>query len=307
MSTIKNRLSPVVDIRRLLQSIAAIGAVAVGAALGLASPALATEHHPTGEYTPYKDCPLSTAKLADCVLAETGAGEFTVGKRTVPISKTITLQGGFIENEATEKLEFVGAEDGNTLSKTPQFVPGGLLGVVAPEFLPKFLQEIVNSLVSEGLDEVTALTELAGPATSIGLSTENLLLKTGTAISLPIKIKLNNTFLGESCYIGSNAAPVVINFTTGTTAPPSPNKPITGAAGTLAFNPSFTIVTLTGTKLVNNSFAAPKAKGCGGLLSFLIDPAVNAELGLPAEAGNNTAILEGNLATAGVSAVIASE
>ena len=97
--------------------------------LGLVSPALATEHHPTGEYAPYKDCPLSTPNLADCVLAETGAGEFTVGKRTVPISKAITLQGGFVENEATEKLEFFGAEDGNTLSKTPQFALEGLLGV----------------------------------------------------------------------------------------------------------------------------------------------------------------------------------
>jgi hypothetical protein len=307
MSTIKNRLSRMTDLRRLLSGIAAISVVAVGAALGPASPALATEHHPTGEYAPYKDCPLSTPKLADCVIAETGAGEFTVGKRTVPISKTITLQGGFIENEATEKLEFFGAEDGNTLSKTPQFVPGGLLGVVAPEFLPKFLQEIVNNLVSEGLDEVTAQTELAAPATSIGLSTENLLLETGTAISLPLKIKLNNTFLGESCYIGSNAAPIVIDFTTGTTSPPAPNIPITGASGTLAFNPSFTIITLAGSKLVNNSFAAPKAKGCGGLLAFLIDPAVNAELGLPAAGGNNTAVLEGSLATANAKSVKASE
>ena len=307
MSMTKNRLSRATDLRRLLQGIAAISAVAVGAALGPASPALATEHHPTGEYAPYKDCPLNTSKLAYCVLAETGAGEFTVGKRTVPITKTITLQGGFIENEKTEKLEFFGAEDGNTLSKTPQFVPGGLLGIVAPEFLPKFLQEIVNSLVSEGLDEVTALTELAAPATSIGLNTENLLTETGTAISLPLKIKLDNTFLGESCYIGSNAAPIVIDFTTGTTKPPAPNTPITGAPGTLAFNGSFTIITLTGTRLVNNSFAAPKAEGCGGLLAFLINPAVNIELGLPAAGGNNTAILEGNLATAAVSAVKASE
>ena len=280
---------------------------ALAALLGSASSASATEHHPTGEYAQFADCPLSTAHLEDCVLAETGAGEFTVGKRTVPVTKTITLQGAFINNEKAETLEFVGAEDGNTLSKTAQPVPGGLLNVVAPEFLPKWLQEIVNGLVSEGLDEVTALTELAAPASHIGLSTENLIIEEGTAISLPVKIKLNNTFLGGSCYIGSNAAPVVIDFTTGTTAPPAPNKPITGSAGLLSFNPSFTIITLTGSKLVNNSFAAPKAEGCGGLLAFLIDPAVNAELGLPAAAGNNTAILEGKLQTAAVSAVKASE
>jgi hypothetical protein len=282
-----------------------IGAIAIIATLGSASSALATEHHPTGEFAPFADCPLSTPGLTNCVLAETSAGKFTVGKRTVPITKTITLQGGF--KGVGSGIEFTGAEDGNTLSKTPQPVPGGLLGVVAPEFLPKFLQEIVNKLVSEGLDEVTALTELAAPASSIGLNTENLLFEKGTALSLPIKIKLNNTFLGGNCHIGSNAAPIVIDFTTGTTSPPAPNEPIKGAAGSFAFNEEFTLITDTGNKLVNNSFAAPKAEDCGGLLAFLINPAVNIELGLPAAGGNNTAILEGTVTTAAASAVEESE
>ena len=286
---------------------AVVGAVAPLATLGLASPALATEHHPKGEYAPYKNCPLSTVTLSDCVLAETGSGFFTVGSREVPITKTITLQGGFIENEKTETLEFVGAEDGNTLSKTPQTIPGGLFNIVAPEFLPKFLQEIFNNFINEGFTGATATTELAAPASHIGLSTENLLTETGTALSLPLKIKLSNVFLGESCYVGSNAAPIVIDFTTGTTSPPLPNKPIKGAAGTLSFNPSFTIITITGGRLVNNSFAAPGAEGCGGFLSFLIDPAVNAALSLPAAAGHNTAVLEGKLSTANAAAVRASE
>ena len=296
----KNRLLRTTGVCKL-----ALGAVfAMTLTLGPASSALASEHHPTGEFEEFSDCPLSTTPLEDCVVAETTSGEFVVGKRTVPISKKVTLQGGFRENTKTEELEFVGAEDGNTLSDAPQPVPGGLLGVVAPEFLPKWLREIVNSLVSEGLGEVTATTELAAPASHIGLSTENLLFEKGTALSLPLKIKLSNVFLGESCYIGSDAAPIVINFTTGTTEPP---KSITGSAGTFGHNGAFTLVTLTGSKLVNNSFAAPKAEGCGGLLSILVDPAVNVELGLPAAAGTNTAILEGDLATAGANAVKASE
>lgn len=282
-----------------------VGAIAPLAALGLASPALATEHHPKGEFAPFKDCPLSTVTLADCVLAETKGGFFTIGKREVPITKTITLQGGFIEGAS--ELEFVGAEDGNTLSKTPQPVPGGLLNVVAPEFLPKFVQEIFNNFINEGITGVTATTELAAPASHIKLSTENLLAEKGTALSLPLKIKLSNLFLGESCYVGSNSAPIVINFTTGTTAPPLPNKPIKGAAGTFEANEEFTLITLNGGKLVNNSFAAPGAEGCGGFLSFLIDPAVNAELGIPAAAGHNTAVLEGKLSTANAAAVRASE
>jgi hypothetical protein len=298
MTTIKNRIA--------LATV--VGVIAPLATMGLAaSPALATEHHPKGEFAPYKYCPLSTPELSDCVLAETTSGFFTVGNREVPISKTITLQGGFKVNESTGTLEFVGAEGADTLSKTPQTVPGGLLNIVAPEFLPKWLQEIFNNFINEGITGATATTELAAPASSIGLSTENLIFEEGTALSLPLKIKLDNAFLGGSCFVGSNSAPIVINFTSGTTSPPPPNKPIKGTAGTLSFNESFTIITLAGGRLVNNSFAAPGAEGCGGFLSFLIDPAVNSALGLPAAAGHNTAVLEGKLSTANAAAVKASE
>ncbi len=43
---------------------------------------------------------------------------------------TITLQGGYTFNEETEAETFLGALNGETLSKTPQKVPGGLLGLV---------------------------------------------------------------------------------------------------------------------------------------------------------------------------------
>jgi hypothetical protein len=291
-------------VRRRMLALA-VCAIAPVAALGFASPALATEHHPTGEWEKFKDCPLSNSATEVCVFAETSSGFFTVGKREVPITKTITLQGGF--HEGATELEFIGAEDGNTLSKTPQTVPGGLFNIVAPEYLPKWLQEIFNNFINEGFTGATATTELAAPASHIKLSTENLLFERGTALELPLKIKLDNTFLGSSCLVGSNSAPIVIDFTTGTTSPPAPNKPIKGAAGAFEHNAEFTLITLKGGKLVNNSFAAPGAEGCGGILSFLIDPAVNAALGLPAAAGHNTAVLEGTLSTGVAEAVKASE
>jgi hypothetical protein len=290
--------------RRTLVGLVAM--VAPLAALGAASPALAA-NHPTGEFAPYADCPLSISALSACVLAETTSGEFTVGKRTVPINKTITLQGGFIINETTGVEEFHGAEGGETLAKVPLYVPGGLLDIVAPEYLNKEQKEKFEKAINEGATGVTETTELAGPATNIGIDTENLVAETGTALSLPVKIKLGNVFLGNECYVGSNSAPIVLNLTTGTTSPPAPNKPISGASGTLSFNESFTIITLTGGKLVNNSFAAPKASGCGGIFSGIVDPAVDAELGLPAAAGENTAILQGKLSTAVAEAVRASE
>lgn len=285
----------------------ALFVVASLASLALASPAMATEHHPTGKFAPFAQCPLSNPAVELCTVANTTSGEFTVGKRTVPINKTITLQGGFIVNQTTGALEVVGAEDGNTLSKTALYVPGGLLDIVAPEYLNKEAKEKFEKAINEGLTGVTETTELAAPASDIGLSTENLIEETGTALSLPIKIKLGNVFLGSECYVGSNAAPIMLNLTTGTTAPPKPNEPIKGSRGTIEFNEAFTLITLSGGKLVNNSFAAPEAKGCGGILSSIVDKAVDEELGLPAAAGHNTAILQGKLATGLAEAVKASE
>ncbi len=286
----------------------AVCAMAPLAVLGAASPALAVEHHPKPPFAQFADCPLANASISNCVFAQTKSGKFTVGKKTVPIVNTITLQGGVIEEpEGSGKLKFVAAEDGNTLSKTSQPVPGGLLGVVAPSFLPGFLQELFNEYINKGITGVTATTELAAPASSIGLSTENLLEATGTALSLPVKVKLSNLFLGESCYIGSNAHPIVIEFTTGKTSPPPPNESIKGNIGTFEEEDEFNLVRLKNNSLVNNSFAAPGAEGCGGIFSFLVDPAVNAELGVPSPAGTNTAILTGTTEIALASAVKASE
>ncbi|HEY2535879.1 MAG TPA: hypothetical protein VGI24_02740 [Solirubrobacteraceae bacterium] len=276
------------------------------AALGaMASSALAT---PKGEFAPFADCPLSTPGLSGCIVAKTESGEFIIGKKTVPIKNVITLQGGFIENRKTHALTFVGAADGNTLSKTPQSVPGGLAGLVNCPEISNFFERLACELVFENkLTGVTATTELAAPASSIGLNELSLLTATGTALSLPVKVKLENPLLGEECYVGSNAKPVVIELTTGTTSPPEPNKPIKGNTGTLESNEAGSILTISKNSLVNNSFAAPEAEGCGGIFSFLIDPIVNASVGVPSAAGHNTAILNGTLKQAGAEEVEESE
>lgn len=275
------------------------------AALTSASLALAAPHHPKGEFAQFSDCPLSVVDLNACVYSESNGGSFAIGKKTVPLKNPVILQGGV--REKGEVTEFLGAEDGNTLSKTPQPVPGGLLGVEAPSWWPKFLRDSFNEMINNGLSGVSATVELAAPASSIAFSLQNLVAENGTAISLPVKIKLSNVFLGSSCYIGSNSSPVVIAFTTGTTSPPPPNKPIKGSLGTLSFNETGTLITTTGGQLVNNSYSAPGANGCGGLFSFLIDPFVNSIVGLPSAAGTNSAILEGKLQLASAPAVRASE
>jgi len=276
------------------------------AALVGAAPALAAEHHPKGAYEKFKDCPLSNPATELCLFAKTESGEITIGSKTVPIVNPIVLQGGLHE-VAEEDLEFIAAEDGNTLSKSPQPVPGGLLGIMAPEFLPGFLKTIFNEYINKGITGVTATTELAAPASSIKFNLNHLIEGQGTAFTLPIKVHLENAFLGANCYVGSNAHPIDIELTTGTTSPPPPNKPITGKVGEITFEEEDTIVKISHNSLVNNSFAAPGAEGCGGIFSFLVDPAVNSELDTPSAAGHNTAILNGTLNQAVAEAVKASE
>jgi hypothetical protein len=270
-------------------------------ALAVAAPAMAT---PKGDFAVFAQCPLKNPAVNLCVFVQSTGKEFIIGNKTVPVNKTITLQGGSILNEETGAETFVPAANGDTLSKTPLTVPGGLFGIKAPTSWPKFLQELFNKQINEGLTGVTATAELVG---NPGISRANLLFQEGVALSLPVKLHLNNAILGTECYVGSKASPVTFNLTTGTTSPPPPNKAITGAVGELEFKDEFQLVIIKGNKVVDNAFSAPGAEGCGGIFSFFIDPLVNEILGVPAAAGHNTAILEGSLQNATAEAVKNSE
>jgi len=292
-------------IRRAIVAVAAV--VASAAMLAVASPALAVIHHPKGEFAVFAECPLNNPEAPFCIVAKTESGEFSIGKEKVPITNPITLQGG-VANFLEPNEKFYAAENGNTLTKSPQKVPGGLTGLVKCNEISNFLERLACEAVFEnGLTGVTATTELAGPASSIGVHAEALLHDSGIALSLPLKIHLENPLLGNSCYIGSNAHPIVIEFTPATTSPPPPNEPITGKAGELSGNEAGTIVFNKGNELVNNSYPSPGAEGCGGIFSFLIDPIVDSKLGLPSAAGKNTAILSGTLEVTVAEFVKASE
>jgi hypothetical protein len=201
------------------------GLTALLASLVLASLAMASAHHPKGEFAPFGECPLNRATITDCVVSVSSSGSFTIGKKTVPLKNPVTLQGGY--EGGGEEVKFYGAEEGETLSRTPQPVPGGLFGIKAPTSWPKWAQEWFNNLINEGFTGVTATVELTGPTkglTNIKLNTENLLFEEGTALGLPVKVHLQNAILGSNCYIGSNSNPVQINFTSGTSVQRWPTR-----------------------------------------------------------------------------------
>lgn len=295
-------------IRSFRRTIVVVSSLAVLIAMfAITSPALAAKH-PKGEFAVFQECPTSTAEVENCIVAKTESGQFTIGNEKVPIVSPITLQGG-LNHFFTGGEKFFAAENAaNTLTKAPQKVPGGLSGLVKCNEISNFFERLACEAIFEnGVTGVNATTELAAPASSVGVNTIALTIQEGTALSLPLKVHLENPFLGSSCYIGSNAHPIVIEFTSGTTSPPPPNKPITGKPGELSLNPSETIIFNKGNELVNNSYPAPGAEGCGGIFSFLVDPILDAKLGLPAAAGHNTAILRGLLEVTSVAAVKASE
>jgi len=280
--------------------------------MGLTSVASAAPHNPTGVFAGFADCPLNNPAVDSCFRSVSSGGTFTVGAKSVPLKNPVTLQGGLeLLEEAPlgEEFRFVGAEDGNTLSKTPQPVPGGLLGITAPSWWPQILKDLFNEVViNQGATGVTATVELAKPASSVKVSLLNYIEQKGTALGLPVKVKLGNAFLGSNCYIGSNSNPINLKLTTGTTSPPPPNTPISGAIGTPKFNETFTYTAFEGGRVVDNSFASPGANGCGGILfSWLVDPFVDSILGTPSPAGKNTAILEGKQEIGEASSVRASE
>ncbi len=281
--------------------------LSTAALLAGASPASAAVHHPTGDYAPFAGCPLSNTRTDVCFFAQTKGGELRIGRRTVPLTEAITIQGGIHENRSSDRQEFIGAEGGETLSKSLQTIPGGPFEIAAPRSLPGYVQAIFDEFIAGEATALTATTEFAAPPSAVQIDTQDLVEAKGGGLSLPVKIKLSSPLLGEGCYIGSDAHPIPVPLTTGTTAR-SPSRPsITGKPGHAHFKDEYNLVTLDEDSLVNNSFPAPRAVGCGGMLAFLVEPAINATLGLPVVAGSNEVILSGTLQTANAPAVRASE
>jgi hypothetical protein len=288
-----------VKLRSVIGSRVAPGLVMGALIAAMVLPASALAH--TGEFAKFNECPATTSGVFKCLYSVTNGGKIILGKKTTPIVNPVTLQGGYSEENSEGFSKFYAAINGETLTKTPQPVPGGLAGIVPPESAPPLVKAALAFFFENGLTGVNATLELAKPASEIELNDLNLEVEEGIALKLPVKIHLENPFLGSSCYVGSNSAPIPWNLTTGVTSPPAPNGPIAGKAGFVEVKEKLEIVELTQNELVDNSWAAPKASGCGGLLSVLVDPLIDATVGLPAEAGENTAILENTIdvATAG--------
>ena len=287
------------------------------ASLGVvSSPAVAA---PGGVFAVFAHCPLAAFRAlgippgaAKCGFHQLTSGELVIGSMDVPIDRTITLQGGFIKDNPEDGNEYLAypAEGAESLSKTELAVPGGLSGLVDCGEIKgwgsreRYEQYACRALsFFDGTNGVTATIESAASATNPLIYNEyNTIEEEGTAVTFPVRVHLKNPFLGASCYIGSEASPLQLHLTTGATSPPEGFKSIHGALGqveTLEEDGLLTVRT-TGDSLVDNTFSAPVAEGCGESFSSIIDPILDSMVKLPSPAGHNTVILTGEarLATA---------
>lgn len=289
---------------RIKMSLKPLVAAAVSAgALMAASSAMAAA--PTGDFVNFKYCPYQNTSLAGCIYTSTTSGSFRLGNATVPITAPIIVQGGAVVDPATQIATITGAGNGGqVMPPTRLKVPGGLIGLVSTGGWSGLLIDLFNAAVSAGND-VYATAEVAGQPRVDAFAA---LSGAAPAVTLPIKVHLENPFLGPNCYIGSNSNPITLRLTTGTTSPPAGTAPITGRLGTLSSNSTGTLLTVADSTLVDNTFAVPAATDCGYLLldKLLITAGVNLREGFPAAAGRSSASLVSTLQEADLASVAAS-
>jgi hypothetical protein len=282
-----------------------LAAVALAGVLGV-SASSASAAAPTGDYVNFKNCPYTNTAVDSCLYSKVTSGSFKLGNANVPITAAtpVIFQGGFAVDPNTFLTTFYPAVGADSLVKQPIKVPGGLIGLVDTGGFSGFLISLFNAAVAS-VNDVYATAELAGSAK---FDYFNFIVGAGTTLELPVRIHLENPFLGSNCYIGSSTTPVRLKLTVGTTAPPPPNTPISGTVGTISQNTGGTVTTATGASLVDNSFSVPAASNCGYLLPdmLLITAAVNLKEGLPSAAGKNTAIMQGLVSNGTRTAVQAS-
>jgi hypothetical protein len=264
-------------------------ALLVVAALGVvALPGTAAAVTLRGGWAPLNRCPVDnsamlaaagTTTVASCVAADAVSGSITLGGTTLATGAT-NLQFGLVTSGTT--FTIIPPSSGAIVS-APVQIPGGLLGLMCPSNIP-FVTQICDLIAGGGVNAITATVEPAGAPSEFSLPAG---LGVGQPIlRLPVRIHLENPFLGSNCFIGSNANPIVLR----------PANLATPTRGVARFNldgtPNATGVMGYVTTTANqgdSTFAVPGASGCG--LFGLLDGAVNSRQGLPSPAGSNSLVL----------------
>lgn len=242
-----------------------------------------------GNWAPFSRCPVDnpTMLAADgvndsalCVSSHSASGSIKLGNTTVPTGASDLQIGVVTHPGGTSTL--VSPAEGALVADSAN-LPGGLLGLMCPSNIP-VVSGICNQITNVSLNKVTATIESVNSPSDF-----QLLAGTTTGkpiVTLPVRIHLENPFLGSNCYIGSSSNPIVLrpqNLTR-----PAPSTEAFNGDGTPDPTGPLGRINLIGANQGDSTFAVPGASGCG---LGLLDWAVNLKTGLPAASGTNSVTL----------------
>ncbi len=249
-----------------------------------------------GDWAPFNRCPVDnpamlaiegTTTEAFCIAGDTPSGSMTTGNLTVAFKHT-NHQYGVVQNR--EGLPSPGVSPaGGVLVAEPVELPGGIQGLICPG-----ASHIAAWVCSSGhhhhgwgdgrANDVTWTLESAGDVS-------NFSLFAGLAPGVPIvtsreKIHLQSRWLGDDCYIGSEAEPIVSE----PSSVAQPEVKFFGFAGNgapLAEGEEETLADISSFGSQNaTGFTVPAATGCGRHGS--LDRAIDEKVGLPSSASTNS-------------------
>ncbi len=243
-------------------------------------------------------CPYTDSEIAICTADISGPGsEFKAGNIKVQLETPIVLQGGLRtveEGPHAGESQFLAPVGVEALAPVKQKAPS-LEEVVNPaELSAKELKRYERD-VAAGRTKGFVAIELAGSVEQVYLDTSNLLEENGPTLTLPVKVRLINPFVGNDCYVGSDADPIEITLTTGQSGA------LRGNAGTITTIEEGDILLVEENSLVNGTYSSPGVEGCG--VADGADAAIDSKIGLPAGEGQNTTTIKGSIFLAGAEEV----
>jgi len=276
----------------LTAATAAVVIVGLGAGAGHAGTTL------PAALAKFANCPVQNTAVTACYYIETTSATLDAGSFSgITSTDPMVLQFGGIPNLDTGTTTTVAPANGVSALTSPALhLPGGILHMPWADGGPleAYITPQIIGLPQLNLDNLTTTTN-------------------APVLTLSMKAKVSNPFtnvlsaLGNGCYIGSNSSPITLNLTTGTTNPPGPNQPVTGASGTFDFSQIGSgVIKITGQTVVDNAWSLPHASGCGllGSLNWAID-LDDGQAG--AGAGHNAATMNTTIYQANADAVRAAE
>jgi hypothetical protein len=216
---------------------------------------------PAPPYQDFAGCPTVAEQpfVGVCVKDEFTSGHIGIGNREIPITNTIILRGA--EEQETENFLY-NSEGG--IVPVRQTVPGGLIGFTGYKWLD-------GAIGNSAQLKLYATVELAGQVGS----------QLAPTFDVPVKIHLENPFLGSGCYVGSNASPITLHLTA---TEVGEYEEEAGRPEVIKGNGVF----------ADNTYSVPGATGCVfnyGSIHQSINGLVNSAYALPAAAGKDSTVL----------------